>query len=260
MEPRLAYREVGDGPPLLLLNGYAATKEDWDPTFLTALGAASRVICPDHRGIGGSPVLPGETTIAAMAADALAFADALGLEAFDLAGWSMGGMVAQQLAADAPNRVRRLVLLATDHGGPDAVRADPGVWARLIDHSGTPREQASRLLSLIFPAELGAAIDAQFGELVASARAALSEATLFAQERALDLWHAAPHAARTAGIAAPALVVAGTEDIVIPAANTALLVDALTDATAQTFPGGGHAFMAQVPEDLAREITAFLRD
>lgn len=258
MEPGLAYREVGDGPPLLLLNGYAATKEDWDPTFLSALGAASRVICPDHRGIGGSPALPGDTTIAAMAADALAFADALGLETFDLAGWSMGGMVAQQLAADAPGRVRRLALLATDHGGPDAVRADPGVWSRLIDHSGTPREQATRLLSLIFPPELGATIDAQFGELVAAARAALPEATLFAQERALDQWHATPHGERTARIAAPALVVAGTEDVVIPAANASLLAGALADATARTYPGGGHAFMAQVPEELARELTAFL--
>jgi pimeloyl-ACP methyl ester carboxylesterase len=170
----------------------------------------------------------------------------------------MGGMVAQQLAADAPARIRRLVLLATDHGGPEAVRADPDVWARLIDHSGTPREQATRLLSLIFPPEIGTAIDAQFGELVAAARAALPEDTLFAQQRALDLWYAAPHAERTARIAAPTLVVAGTEDIVIPAVNAELLAGALADATARTFPGGGHAFMEQVPQDLAAELTAFL--
>ncbi len=254
----LTFRELGDGPPLLLLNGYAATKDDWDPGFLEALGGASRVICPDHRGIGGSPALPGETTIAAMAADALALADALDLEAFDLAGWSMGGMVAQEIAATAPERVGRLVLLSTDHGGPDAVLADPAVWTRLIDHGGSPREQATRLLSLIFPPELGAVIDEQFGEIVAAARAALPEETLFAQERAIDAWHAAPHGERTARITAPTLVAAGTEDVVIPPANAGLLAGALADAHAQTFPGGGHAFMAQVPVDLAATINGFL--
>lgn len=255
---RLAFREVGDGPPLLLLNGYAATKADWDPSFLEALGAASRVICPDHRGIGDSPPLPGETTIAVMAADALTFMQELGLEQVDLAGWSMGGMVAQQLAATAPERVRRLVLLSTDHGGPDAVQADPATWARLIDHSGTPREQASRLLSLIFPPDLGAVIDAQFGEIVAAARAALPEATLFAQERALAAWHAEPVGDRLGAITAPTLVAAGTQDVVIPFANTDLLAAALPDARAQAFDGGGHAFMAQAPADLAAAINGFL--
>lgn len=255
---RLGFRELGEGPPLVLLNGYAATKADWDPSFLDALSAGSRVICPDHRGIGDSPPLPGETTIAAMAADALAFMDALGLETVDLAGWSMGGMVAQALAATAPERVRRLVLLSTDHGGPAAVQADPATWERLIDHSGTPREQATRLLSLIFPPDLGAVIDAQFGELVAAARAALPEETLFAQERALAAWHAEPADRRLAAITAPTLVAAGTEDVVIPAANADLLAQALPDARAQTFPGGGHAFMAQVPAELAAAINGFL--
>lgn len=259
MAPQLAFRELGDGPPLLLLNGYAATKADWDPSFLEALSGAARVICPDHRGIGDSPALPGETTIGVMAADALAFMDELGLQTVDLAGWSMGGMVAQELAARAPERVRRLVLLSTDHGGPDAVLADPATWARLIDHSGTPRQQASRLLSLIFPPDLGAVIDAQFGEIVAAARAALPEETLFGQEHALAAWHAEPVGGRLAAITAPTLVAAGTQDVVIPFANTHLLAAALPDAHAQAFEGGGHAFMAQVPADLATAVTEFLR-
>lgn len=254
----LAYREVGSGPPLLLLNGYAATKDDWDPAFLDALGSGAWVICPDHRGIGASPQLSGETTIAAMAADALALLDTLGLDVVDLAGWSMGGMVAQELAAAAPGRVRRLVLLSTDHGGPDAVQAAPEDWARLIDHSGTPREQASRLLGLLFPPELAVVIDEQFGELVAAARAALPEATLFAQEHAIDAWHAEPSADRLAQITAPALAATGTRDIVIPPANAGLLADAL-GAQVHEFPGGGHAFMAQAPADLAAAMLGFLR-
>lgn len=254
----LAYRELGDGPPLLLLNGYAATKDDWDPLFLDALGGGARVICPDHRGIGASPVLPGETTIAAMAQDALALLDALGLGTADVAGWSMGGMVAQELAAQAPDRVRRLALLSTDHGGPDAVRADPDVWARLTDHGGTPREQATRLLSLLFPADVAAGIDAQFGDLVAQARAALPAATLTAQERAIDRWHATPAGERLARISAPVFAAAGTEDVVIPCENAARIADALPGARHEAFPGCGHAFMAQRPAELAAALLGFL--
>ena len=147
----LAVRELGAGPPLLLLNGYAATKDDWDPAFLEALGTVSTVICPDHAGVGESPPAAGELTVASMASDALAVLDARGIQTVDLAGWSMGGFVAQQIAATAPDRVRRLVLLSTDPGGSSSLTAPADAWDRLIDHGGTPREQATRLLSVLFP-------------------------------------------------------------------------------------------------------------
>lgn len=98
-----------------------------------------------------------------MAQDALELMDAEGIETADLAGWSTGGFVAQELAASAADRVRHLALLGTDPGGPSATLADPATWAELIDYSGTPREQATRILRLIFPPELGAQIDALHG-------------------------------------------------------------------------------------------------
>src|SRR5581483_11122779 len=103
-----------------------------------------------------------------------------------LVGWSMGGFVAQRLAELAPRRVAVLALIGSDHGGPAAVQPDPEVWARLIDHSGTPREQASRLISLLFPPAQAAEVDERFGEVVAAARARLSPRALESQERALD--------------------------------------------------------------------------
>jgi pimeloyl-ACP methyl ester carboxylesterase len=254
----LAFRAQGSGEPLLLINGYAASKDDWDPTFLSALARGSAVICPDNRGIGDSPALWRDHTVGAMAGDVLSLMDALGLEIADVAGWSMGGFIAQELAARAPERVRRLVLLSTDSGGPDAVPAATETWARLIDHGGTPREQASRVIALLFPPEAAAAIDGEFGELVAEARAGLSPQTLRAQEDAIDAWHSEPAAERLRRIAAPTLIAGGTEDIVIPFANTKLLAAALPGSRHEGFKGCGHAFMAQEPFRVAGMINAWL--
>jgi len=254
----LAVRVVGAGPPLVLINGYAASKDDWDPGFLEALGRRSTVVCPDNRGIGASPPVGGDLSVAAMAADVLALMDARGIDVADVAGWSMGGFVAQALAAAAPARVRRLVLLSTDAGGPGATAARPGVWNALIDHSGTPREQATRLLGLLFPVGLAASIDAQFGEVVATARASLLPGTLAAQESAMKRWHAEPADERLQAIAAAVLIAAGTDDQVIPPANAGLLADALPGSRLVLFGGGGHAFMAQEPERLAGLISEWL--
>lgn len=255
---RLAFRELGAGDPVILVNGYAATKDDWDPAFVQELSRGGRVVCPDNRGMGESPPLAGELTVSTMAGDVIDLMDALGIERGHLIGWSMGGFIAQEVAAAVPGRVNRLALLSTDHGGPGAVTADPQTWARLTDHGGTPREQATRMLALLFPPEVARAIDAEFGDLVAQARAALSPAALDAQERAIDRWHDAPADGRLAAITAPALIACGAKDVVIPAANTELLAEALPGSRREIFAGGGHAFMAQEPVRLAATIHAWL--
>ena len=133
---RLAWRASGEGPALLLVNGYASTGADWDPNFLAALSAGRRLICPDNRGLGGSELGEGELTIDGMAADLEALLDGLGIERAPLVGWSMGGFVAQRLAARAPHRVEALTLIASDPGGAAAVPAEAAVWAQMVDHSG----------------------------------------------------------------------------------------------------------------------------
>ncbi|HEX6665740.1 MAG TPA: alpha/beta hydrolase [Solirubrobacterales bacterium] len=236
--------------PLLLINGYAATGSDWDPTFLAELGRSFNVLYPDNRGVGGSE-LGEELSVEAMAADMEALLDSLGVGALPVVGWSMGGFVAQALAMRAPQRVSALALLATDPGGPEAVQADPAVWARLCDHSGTPREQAARLISLLFPPPLAAEIDREFGEVVGEARAGLSTQTLLAQERAMEAWH---QRQQPLDVAMPVTVIHGELDEVIPAANAELLGARLPGARVEVLEGCGHALMAQEPARVAAAI------
>lgn len=255
----IGWRSVGAGPPLLLLNGYAGTAEDWDPNFIEALAATFEVVLPDNRGMGTSPWGSDDEalSISSMADDVLALADGLSLPSFALVGWSMGGFIAQAVARRAPQRITGLALLSTDGGGPSAVLADPALWAQLTDTTGTDREQATRLLQVLFPPELAAELDAQVGPLVAAARAAIDHDVLRAQESAIADWHAADPGPAPDG-APRTLVACGALDAVIPAANASLLADRWAATMPITYEGCGHAVMAQVPFDLAAQLAAHL--
>jgi pimeloyl-ACP methyl ester carboxylesterase len=257
---RFAWRALGAGPPLVLVNGYAASSADWDPTFLAALAQTFTLICPDNRGTGDSELGdPGALSVDAMADDVEALIDELALGRPALAGWSMGGYVVQRLALRSPARASAIALLATGPGGGAGVPAEPHVWGRLTDHSDTPREQASRLIALLFPPELAPAIDAQFGALVADARTAFLPETLAAQERVLAAWQAEPQPA-PAEHSSPVLVISGELDVIAPPGNADALAALWPEVTVERIAGGGHAFMAQEPERVAALIASFVLD
>lgn len=259
----IAWRKVGEGPPLLLINGYAATKDDWDPTFLAGLARSSTVICPDNRGVGESARSVHEVSIASMATDLVSVLDDLKIDRVDVAGWSMGGFVAQKLVAWIPDRARSLTLLSTDTGGTGAERRSPEVAAALTDKSGTPEEQADRLIDLLFPPGFAEQVKSAAGGIVAAARANLDPEVLAEQEQAMIDWyeHSVPPIDQISDLAHegfPVLIAHGLEDRVIPVRNSRVLSGALEDAWLARFPGGGHAFMAQEPERLSRLISLFL--
>jgi len=241
---RIACRRLGSGRPLLVLNGLAATSADWDPSFVDRLASANEIILLDNRGIG----LSTDNGVI----------KALEFKRVSVLGWSLGGFIAQILALDHPALVDKLVLLSSDPGGADAELASSTVRAQLTDTSGTPHEQARRLLSLLFPGDLAESIYREFGDIVAAARALLSPDLVRRQTAAMDAWHRDGAGDRLRELRAPALVATGTVDIVIPASNALALVNAIPGAWLAQFKGGGHAFMAQYPPPLADLISGFL--
>ena len=108
------------------------------------------------------------------------------------------------------------MLLSTDPGGIEADLASADVWSKLIDTSGTPNEQARRLLSLLFPNDVAESFYREFGDIVAAARAQLPVELLNRQSAAMDAWHRNGVASRLREIRVPVLIATGTEDIVIP--------------------------------------------
>lgn len=257
---RLTWRALGAGPRLLLVQGYAGSADDWPPDFLAALGRSFTVIAPDNRGMGDSDLGdPAELTIDSMAADLEALLGELAIDRITVVGFSMGGFIAQALVRRAPERVASLGLFSTDAGGPGAIRAEPADWARLVDHSGTPRERASRTISVVFPPDFAPGFDRDFGELVAASQAGLDPTALAAEERAMDRWWAAPPPARGVSPIDPVLIVHGAEDVVIPPANAELLAARFPGARVELLAGCGHGLHAQRPDELAEMIASRLR-
>jgi pimeloyl-ACP methyl ester carboxylesterase len=242
----------------VILNGFGATSADWDPAFIDRLTSSHALILLNNRGIGGSTDDGRPFDIAKLAADAARVIETLGIEHASVLGWSMGGFIAQALALNYADRVDKLVLLSTDSGGIEADLASPDVWSELVDTSGTPSEQARRLLFLLFPTDVAESFYREFGDIVAAARAQLPAELLNRQAAAMDAWHQNGVASQLREIRVPVLIAAGTEDIVIPASNALKLVSAIPGAWLAQFPYGGHAFMAQYPRGLADLINNFL--
>ena len=255
---QIAYRRIGSGRPVLVLNGFAATNADWDPSFIDGLASFNELILLDNRGIGGSTDNGQPFDIAKLADDAAHVIETLGFEHTSVMGWSMGGFIAQALALQHPAHIDKLILLSTDSGGPDTDRASAAVWSQLIDTSGTPHEQAHRLLFLLFPGDVAESLYRQFGDIVVAARSQLSPELVKRQAAAMDAWHRNGVASRLGEINVPVLIAAGMQDIVIPASNALKLVNAIPGAWLAQFPHAGHAFMAQYPREVANLINCFL--
>ena len=255
---QIAYRRIGNGRPLVALNGFAATSADWDPSFIDRLASSNELILLDNRGIGRSTDNGQPFDIAQLADDAARVIEMLGIERANVLGWSMGGFIAQTLALQHPGLITKLILLSTDPGGADVDIASPDVWSQLIDMSGTPHEQARRLLSLVFPSDVAESIYREFGDIVAAARAQLSPDLVNRQVAAMDAWHHTGIGNRLREINVPVLIATGTGDSVIPPSNALRLVNAIPGAWLAQFNGGGHAFMYQYPRPLADLVNSFL--
>jgi pimeloyl-ACP methyl ester carboxylesterase len=255
---KLACRRIGNGRPLVVLNGFAATSSDWDPSFIDVLASSNELILVDYRGIGCSTDNGRPFDIDQLADDAARIIEILDVNRPSVLGWSMGGFIAQRLAMQHPDRINKLILLSTAPEGADADRASAEVWSQLIDMSGTPHEQARRLLSLLFPGDIAESVYREFGDVVAASRAQLSPDLINRQAAAIDAWHRTGIGNQLREINAPVLIAAGTADVVVPPSNALRLVNAIPGAWLAQFNGGGHAFMAQYPRPLADLINSFL--
>jgi 3-oxoadipate enol-lactonase len=252
----LAVSVAGDGPPLLLIPGLGATRVVFDP-LTPLLTAHFRVAVYDQRGVGASPPFPGAFTTAELGDDAVAVLDGLAIERAAVLGASFGGMVAQQVAIRHPDRVSALLLAATGPGSAHLVREpDPAATAALLGRGARTPADAYRiactvLYSLRFQEEHPDFIERQVRDRAGRPVAARAFQAQLEASRAHDVWEELP------SIAAPTLVLHGSEDQVMPLPNARLLADRIPGATLEVFDGAGHLFFHEQPQRTAESVAAF---
>lgn len=242
---------LGQGQPLVLLTGYAMTKEMWDAGFIEALARGHRLVLLDYRGMGETPLgAAADISLASMADDVVRTMAGLGIEKAHILGWSMGGMVAQEIALSRPEAVCSLTLLAT---AGDFAPVRPAA-----DRLGSmgPKE----ILAGMFPAAWSAAHPEAAGRVKPRARP-LDREAVSRQYAAMLGWPGL--AGRLGNASPPVLILAGSDDWVCPPR----LSEALRDSYAAV-PGasvhlavlehGSHWMMHQFPDALAAAVEDFL--
>ncbi|HZN93203.1 MAG TPA: alpha/beta hydrolase, partial [Myxococcales bacterium] len=144
---RIHYEDEGEGPPVVLVSGlsYGSWTWRWVAPLLTP---AHRVIRLDNRGVDGTDKPLGPYTTAVMAQDILGLMDALQLPPCALVGLSLGGFIAQEAALARPDRVERLVLMATNFGGSKAIPPAPAALEAMTNREGGARAVAERALKV----------------------------------------------------------------------------------------------------------------
>ena len=252
----LAYDVRGHGPPLVLIQGLGVGRWGWEPVA-DRLARRFQVITIDNRGIGASDAPPGPYSARTMAADVLAVLDDVGVGEASVVGTSLGGMVAQELALEHPDRVDRLVLVATIPGGrltaPMPLKtAYLLTWAPLMHSEARLREFARHALGPQTVRRRTRVVR----RLLARKRAhPQSEQAWRAQAMAGVLFDPGGRQRR---ITQPTLILQGTADQVVNPANAEPLASLIPDARLVYFDGAGHLLYWDEPKRFARLVTGFL--
>ncbi|MDL2400179.1 alpha/beta fold hydrolase [Rhizobium mayense] len=257
---RFAYRRFGKpgGMPLVFNQHYTGTMDYWDPAVTDGLAQSREVILFNNAGVSNSS---GETpsSFQEMGANALAFIRALGLKQVDVLGISIGGFVAQEIALQGGDFVRKLILVGTGHRGNDMTASRS---AEIFAGSYDPPEHL--WLAVHFkPTETSRKAGLAFIERKLSRRdrdPEVSEQTVAAQGEAIGKWITPGENALDylKSIKQPTLIVQGSDDAIIPTIHSLTLQQNLPNAQLIIYPDSGHGSIYQYPELFVAHARLFL--
>jgi pimeloyl-ACP methyl ester carboxylesterase len=256
-EIELYHERAGSGEPLLLIQGMSGTHQAWGRPLRDRLERDFDAVVFDNRGIGLSPEVSEPFTIAEMAADALALLDRLEIERAHVFGISMGGMIAQELALAAPERLRTLTIGCSYCGGPGSALMDPADFAALAEAQASGSQD--RVFEAMYELNLSPGFRAERGEAGYREFVAMAS-SVPARRRTIELQVQAilghDTSARLPSLNVPSLVIHGTADRVLGYANGPLIDSLLPDSRLETLDEVGHMFWWEQPERSAALLRA----
>ena len=260
---RIAYRKLGSGAPIVLVNRFRGTLDTWDPKFVDALAKQRTVILFELPGVGYSQGTQPETMEQGVAS-LDGFADALGLKRFDLLGWSWGGLLAQAYLIDRPARVDRVVLLATNPPGKNDIPLQPA----FLEHALKPVNDLADEEVLFFEPDSALSRDRARESRERIRERPDVDARIPSQPAQLARYYQAAGASpedagarreKLTTVELPILVVAGDHDTSTAGQNWFPLIGKMRDATFVFYSRTGHAPHHQYPDDVAELVTQFLQ-
>jgi pimeloyl-ACP methyl ester carboxylesterase len=256
-----AYRQLGPstGVPVVFLTHLAAVLDNWDPRVVEGVAAKRRVIAFDNRGVGASS---GSTpkTIDEMARDAVTFIRALGLDQVDLFGFSMGGMIAQVIAHEEPQLVRKMILAGTGPAGGDGIENVTRITYLDAARGLLTRQDPKQFLFFTRTPNgrrAGKEFLARLQERTNDRDKAISVGSFRAQLKAINRW-GGRLPADLSSIHQPTLVMNGESDRMVPTKNTVDLDRRLPNSQVVIYPDAGHGGVFQFHANFVKRALEFL--
>jgi len=257
-----AYRDLGESDvPLVLLQHFRGNLDNWDPALIDDLAAERRVVTLNNRGVASTTGLT-PNTIEAMAHDAIAFVDAMGLEKMDLLGFSIGSFVAQEIALIRPDLLRRVVLASS---APQGAKGMHGWAPDVIGQVGQPEPNPQGYVGVFFAhSDTSRQAGAQTAQRIFGKQGNQDAPTTWqtrqAQYDAVCSWGIPNHSLlqRVSAIELPVFVANGDSDPMILPRYSYLLTGLLPNARLKIYPDSAHGFLFQHHSEFAADIHAFL--
>ncbi|MBV9425994.1 MAG: alpha/beta hydrolase [Solirubrobacterales bacterium] len=256
-----AYRQLGPdtGVAVVFLTHLTAVLDNWDPRVVDGIAAKRRVITFDNRGVGASTGST-PTTIEEMASDAITFIRALGFDQVDLFGFSMGGMIAQVIAIEQPQLVRKMILAGTGPAGGEGIEKVARITYLDVARGLLTRQDPKQFLFFTRTQNgrrAGKEFLGRLQERTHDLDKPISMRSLRAQLKAIRRW-GQQQPRNLAGIHQPVLVMNGDSDRMVPSQNSVDLDRRLPNSQLILYPDAGHGGVFQFHEDFVKRALEFL--
>ncbi len=268
----MAYKIFGKGDPILLISALGVSMDDWEPTILKELSSNHTVIIFDNRGVGNTTAGTKQFSIQQFANDSAGLLDALKIQKANVLGYSMGSFISQQFVLTHPEKVDRLVLVASTCGGKEG-----------IPNSPEDLELGKKLLSSIVnntsidPQEVKTVISDSFGPTWIKQHPNFLETIptnpkdFIPSSMTLDTWVQQNYivlnwqstnwsgvCSQLSNISKPTLVMTGTEDVTVPAANSLIIAVKIPGAWLIQMKNAAHQITSQYPDEVGKILNTFL--
>jgi pimeloyl-ACP methyl ester carboxylesterase len=253
------YEVSGSGAPLVLISGLGYDSWMWH-RMVPGLAAQAQVITFDSRGVGQTDKPAGPYSADMLAADTAGLLEGLRIEKATILGHSMGGFVAQALALSRPDLINKLILSATNFGGPNHIPVTPEAMAVLADTAGDPLERLKRGILVSCTPGFGEAHPEIVEEWLAYRVQNPIEPASYQAQMAIGLGLLqVGFEGRLNAVQAPTLILFGEDDKVVPPGNADLLAKEIPNHTIEILPKAGHFYPFDATDAAVAVILAFLR-